>query len=257
MQSPWSTEVVRLRWQDIDFERRSIRVWQGKGRKDRYVMLPDSMKSLLSHLSEANGRAGYVFPASRRDRHLSPRSAQRAMERAVRMAGITKRATCHSLRHSFATHLIEGGTDIRRIQKLLGHMKLETTTIYTKVAVGKDGRVQSPLDAIQRPKQRPAPAIGRMKISVQPTAGEAGTPRRARVELTIAANPRPIQLGGIYVRELRPGWLALDVPPLETWAEPLRWLTPQQRERIESAEFYELLQREITRRFLCCLQRPG
>ncbi len=207
--------------------------------------------------SEANGRAGYVFPASRRDRHLSPRSAQRAMERAVRMAGITKRATCHSLRHSFATHLIEGGTDIRRIQKLLGHMKLETTTIYTKVAVGKDGRVQSPLDAIRRSKQKSAPTAGRMRIAIEPIEEESGKPRSARIELTIAASPRPIKLSGIYVRELRPGWLALDVPPLETWAEPLRWLTPQQRERIESAEFYGLLQREITRRFLRCLQRPG
>jgi site-specific recombinase XerD len=125
-----ASEVVRLRWQDIDFDRRAIRVWQGKGRTDRYVMLPKCFETMLKHLAEAHRDEPYhLFMGAKRNRHLSPRSAKRAMERAVKISGICKPATCHSLRHSFATHLFEHGTDIRYIQKFLGHMRLETTTI--------------------------------------------------------------------------------------------------------------------------------
>ena len=81
------------------------------------------------------------------------------MKRAVAIARIGKQASCHSLRHSFATHLFENGTDIRYIQKLLGHMKLETTTIYTKVATMSHRRLQSPLDVLKKPKNvSPLPA---------------------------------------------------------------------------------------------------
>ena len=124
------SEAVRLRWRDFDFDRRVVSIWQGKGRVDRQVMLPMSFEPLLRQLSKAFQPRNFVFPGQRPGRYLSPRSAARVMERALKIAGIKKGCGCHSLRHAFATHLFEFGTDIRYIQKLLGHAKLETTTIY-------------------------------------------------------------------------------------------------------------------------------
>jgi len=101
------SEVVRVKWRDFDFDRRVINVWQGKGRSDRQVTLPACYTSLLTELAAGFAGDDFVFPSesgSRRDRHLSPRTVQRIMERAVRIAGIQKRATPHSLRHAFATH---------------------------------------------------------------------------------------------------------------------------------------------------------
>ncbi len=111
------SEVCRLRWRDIDFDRREVNVWQGKGRNDRQVMLPTSFEPLLREVSKTCQPEDYLFPGERRGRHLSPRAAARVMERAVKIAGIGKHATCHTLRHCFATHLFENGTDIRYIQE--------------------------------------------------------------------------------------------------------------------------------------------
>jgi hypothetical protein len=142
-------EVVRLRFRDFDFDRRSVRVVDGKGAKDRAVMLPETFAPLLRRLAEHASPDAFVFPSHvDPKRHLAPRTAERAMERAVQLARVGKRATCHSLRHSFATHLLENGTDVRFIQKLLGHVRLETTTLYTKVAVLRPERARSPLDAL-------------------------------------------------------------------------------------------------------------
>jgi integrase/recombinase XerD len=143
------SEVVRVRWKDIDIDRRLINVWQGKGRSDRQVMLPDCYKSLLSHMKRNFQGSEYVFTGERSQRHLSTRTVQRVMRRTVRMAAINKNATPHSLRHSFATHSFENGCDIRRIQKILGHVNLETTTIYIKVArPATDSQLPSPLDRL-------------------------------------------------------------------------------------------------------------
>ena len=178
------------------------------------------------------------------------------MARAVQIAGIAKAAGPHSLRHSFATHLFENNTDIRRIQKLLGHAKLETTTIYTHVAARSNEAVVSPLDVLAKANQNLGPKpVGQMRIEMKLHEPQQNAPPSADVVLEILTKPRSIHLRGIEVREPRPGWVTLEVPPLETWKEPLRWLTPQERERIESPQFYQLLQEHLTRKFLSAKQR--
>jgi integrase/recombinase XerD len=147
-------EVVRLRVGDIDGEQKIIRIVQSKGRKDRNVMLPADILGLLRDwwterpTSQDVGVAGperVIFPGYR-GKHLSPRQISRLFKQAARAAGITKRVTLHTLRHSFATHLLERGVDIRIIQALLGHAKLTTTARYASVATGMISAVDSPLD---------------------------------------------------------------------------------------------------------------
>ena len=243
------SEVVKLRYRDLDFNRRVINVWQGKGRTDRQVMLPLSFEPVLKGLASAYDADEYLFPGERVGRHLSPRTARRVMARAVQIAGIRKAASPHSLRHSFATHLFENNTDVRRIQKLLGHAKLETTMIYTKVAARSTDAVQSPLDVlaqVQR-EQRPKP-VGRLRAELTLRKNE-DTPT-ADVVLHILTEPRTIRLRGIVIREPRPGWVTLDVPPLEAWREPLKWLTREERERVESPDFYRTLQEHLTQKYM-------
>ncbi|MCL4855050.1 MAG: tyrosine-type recombinase/integrase, partial [Bryobacteraceae bacterium] len=203
---------------------------------------------LLRELSQTFRPEDYLVPSHEAGRHISPRTAARAMKRALEIAGIGKPATPHSLRHSFATHCLEQGTDVRFIQRLLGHARLETTTIYTKVAVIRQLQVQSPLDVLTGKRHTPpevvrvAKPVGRMQIDVRAMPEKEG----ATVKLSIVEDDRFIPLEGIIVREPRPGWVTLEIPPLETWQKPLSWLRPEQRERIASADFYQLLQREIT-----------
>ena len=97
--------------------------------------------------------------------------------------------------------------------------------------------------------------MGRLRIDLPPRRD--GNDEAAAVTVTILTEPRPIELRGITVREPRHGWVTLDVPPLEAWAEPLRWLTPPERERIESAEFYQLIQRHVSHRFLAWKAAAG
>jgi len=180
-------ECLRLRVQDLDFERREITVRDGKGMKDRVTMLPDSLVAFLqTHLERvrrihradlARGLGAvrlpdaldrkypsaarewiwqYVFPSSRLSRdprsgsicrhHADESSLQKAVRRAALECGIPRRITCHTLRHSFATHLLEAGYDIRTVQELLGHKDLRTTMIYTHVLNRGGLAVRSPLD---------------------------------------------------------------------------------------------------------------
>jgi site-specific recombinase XerD len=138
------SEVVALKISDIDSKRMLLRIEQGKGRKDRFAMLSPQLLALLRDWwCIARPQAG-----QNRVNHLSVRQFNRAVHAAAECAGITKRVTPHTLRHSFATHLLEQNVDIRVIQVLLGHAKLETTALYTQVATNTIRTVTSPLDRL-------------------------------------------------------------------------------------------------------------
>jgi integrase/recombinase XerD len=158
-------EVVRLRAGDIDSEQMIIRIVQSKGRKDRHVMLPAEVLDLL--------RQWWKVRPSRHDAGLSPeqcwlfpgrndclglpvttRQFGRLFKDAAKAAGLRKTLSLHTLRHSFATHLLERGTDIRLIQALLGHDKLETTARYTRVATGMIAKIESPLDLLSQSRRK-------------------------------------------------------------------------------------------------------
>ena len=142
-------EVSRLRVEDVDSQRGQIHVRQGKGRKDRYVMLSPVVLGVLREYVRVERPAHWLFPGGhRRDRHITTRSIQKQVARAGKRAGIRKRVTPHMLRHSFATHLLEGGTDLRSIQELLGHAKISTTVIYTHVAQRDLRKIKSPIDQL-------------------------------------------------------------------------------------------------------------
>jgi integrase/recombinase XerD len=155
-------EVVRLKVKHIDTAQRIIRVEQGKGRKDRHVMLSRDTLALLRQwwkVRPSRYDAGtppeerWLFPGHRPGQPMSTRHLNRLFHKAADAAGIKKRVTLHALRHSFATHLLERGTNIRVIQALLGHSKLETTARYAHVATGMIAAVESPLDLLSEPRK--------------------------------------------------------------------------------------------------------
>jgi integrase/recombinase XerD len=156
-------EVVRLRAGDIDSEQMIIRIVQSKGRKDRHVMLPAEVLDLLRQWWKARPTADdagvtpeqrWLFPG-RKYRPLTTRQFGRLFKEAAKAAGLRKTLSLHSLRHSFATHLLEDGKDIRLIQALLGHDKLETTARYTRVATGMIAKIESPLARLSTRRKRP------------------------------------------------------------------------------------------------------
>jgi site-specific recombinase XerD len=139
-----------------------IRVEQGKGKKDRYVMLSSHLLELLRDWWRAARKKGWMFPGQpwlfpgRRGHKMTARQLHRVVSSAATRAGITKRVGVHTLRHSFATHLLEQKTDIRVIQVLLGHKKLDTTALYTRVGLKALGEVTSPLDLLLTEVKPPA-----------------------------------------------------------------------------------------------------
>jgi site-specific recombinase XerD len=157
-------EVVRLKIKHIDSAQKIIRIEQSKGRKDRNVMLSSETLALLRQWWKARPSwhdAGtpleerWLFPGLRRGKPMTTRQLNRLFHEAADAAGIRKGVTLHALRHSFATHLLEDGTDIRFIQALLGHDKLDTTARYTRVATGMIAGIESPLDRLSQPRKRP------------------------------------------------------------------------------------------------------
>jgi len=139
-----ATEVVSLKVSDIDSKRMVIRVEQGKGGKDRYVMLSPHLLDLLRIWWKAARPRGWLFPGRAPAQPITTRQLNRACHAAAQMAEINKRVSLHILRHSFATHLLEQKVDVRIVQVLLGHAKLETTTLYTHVATKTISEVLSP-----------------------------------------------------------------------------------------------------------------
>ena len=149
------SEVVSLKVSDIDSKRMTLRVEQGKGRKDRYAMLPPVLLERLRawwRQAHAQGKmlpGGWLFPGLNPVEPLTARQLNRAIHIAAETAKIDKRVSMHTLRHSFATHLLEQKVDIRLIQVMLGHKKLETTVVYTHVATELLREVVSPLEKLQ------------------------------------------------------------------------------------------------------------
>jgi len=146
-----AAEVVALKPGDIDSTRMVIRVEQGKGRKDRYVMLSPALLELLREWWRAARPQGWLFPGRPAVNPMSTRQLRRACHTAAELAGLDKPVSLHTLRHSFATHLLEQRVDIRVIQVLLGHAKLTTTALYAQVATRTIRDVQSPLDRLDVP----------------------------------------------------------------------------------------------------------
>ncbi|HEY4041146.1 MAG TPA: site-specific integrase [Rhodopila sp.] len=152
-----ASEIISLKITDIDSARMVIRVEQGKGRKDRYVMLSQHLLKVLRVWWKQARPQGWLFPGQNRINPLSTRQLNRACHAAARMAEIDKPVSLHTLRHSFATHLLEQKTDIRVIQVLLGHKRLDTTALYTRVAIKALGEITSPLEHLAM-TMRPPPA---------------------------------------------------------------------------------------------------
>lgn len=142
------SEVVALKVSDIDSDRMMLRIEQGKGRKDRHAMLSPVLLALLRDWYRIARPQGWLFPGQNPANPMTARQLNRACHAAAHMAEIGKRVTPHTLRHSFATHLLEQNIDIRVIQVLLGHAKLETTALYTRVATNTIRDVMSPLDRL-------------------------------------------------------------------------------------------------------------
>jgi len=146
------SEAVRLTAPAIDSSRMVIRVEQGKGQKDRYVMLSPRLLEILRAWWLRERPKHWLFPGNLPDLHISRHAVNEACQKAHRLCRIPKPITPHSLRHAFAVHLLESGTDIRKIQLLLGHRSLATTARYLRIATSKVCSTTSPLDLLPSPR---------------------------------------------------------------------------------------------------------
>jgi len=144
------SEAIRLTAPAIDSARMVLRVEQGKGQKDRYTMLSPKLLEILRAWWRRERPKHWLFPGILPDRHITKDAVEQACQKAHRLCGIPKPITPHSLRHAFAVHLLESGTDVRKIQLLLGHRSLTTTARYLRIATSKVCATTSPLDLLPR-----------------------------------------------------------------------------------------------------------
>jgi site-specific recombinase XerD len=150
------SEAVSLKISDIDSQRMLLRVEHGKGGKDRYAMLsPCLLEVLRAYFRILRPSPPWLFPSWRPHLHLTAGAVQTACHEAWQRSGLAKRVTAHSLRHAFATHLLEAGVDTRVIQALLGHSRIDTTARYTAVSPATIGKTASPLDLLLKPGGQP------------------------------------------------------------------------------------------------------
>jgi|TARA_R110002072_G_scaffold302978_1_gene490615 integrase/recombinase XerD len=150
------SEALNLKVTDLDSERMVIRVEQGKRKKDRYTILSPVLLDMLRNYWWAARPVSYLFPGRRQDRPVGVSTVQRACQDARARAGLEKAVTPHTLRHCFATHLLEAGTDVRVLQELLGHANIRTTAIYTHVSTRLIGGTVSPLDQLHPQARNPS-----------------------------------------------------------------------------------------------------
>jgi len=149
------SEALHLKQGDIDSQRMLIRIERGKGGKDRYVMLARNLlKTLRAYWKQERPRRPWLFPSPKHKGPIHPTLVQRGIIHARLEARIDKRVSFHTLRHSFATHLMESGVSIRTIQRLLGHRSLSATEVYTHVAGDYLKQTRSPLDSLREPTPR-------------------------------------------------------------------------------------------------------
>ncbi|KAA1262094.1 Tyrosine recombinase XerC [Rubripirellula obstinata] len=271
------SEVCQVRWRDVDVDRQQIFIKQGKGNADRHVQLPQQYQDLFKSLLKRSQRNEFVFAGEsqsdrRQNRHLSPRTVQRLVKTATKIAGITKKLTPHSLRHAFATHSYEDGCDIRRIQKVLGHVRLDTTTIYISVAKERTS-FASPLDRLSdaatsqkqshgqqtqsqqtEPSRRPANPVGGLRLHCRMDPSDDRDIHRSRKRhqftIEIRSGGRREYLLGSIAQQIRPGFVQIDLPPIEDWQASLSRLPSSVAKRMDQPEFYQTLQQSISDRLI-------
>jgi site-specific recombinase XerD len=163
------SEAVSLKAENIDSNRMLIHVQQGKGAKDRYTVLSHRALILLRRYWQLQRPVDWLFPGTKAGTHIQPATIQDVCRDAARLAGITKRVTPHMLRHSFATHLLEAGSDTRAIQVMLGHRRIDTTARYTSVTPQTISRTGSPLDRLSAEiEAKPKKKRGRPRKVITP-----------------------------------------------------------------------------------------